>query len=608
MSREKLKYPTLMFFIIFCLKIFYIVIESNYNYDVLNTTTNALLSQDDIEALNITGHQISSLGITLLLVPFFYMIVKRLNGFMLYVTMILFCIGSYHGIYTGLNKIVDKVVESQHEKRHDAYYLNLFKYGILNNIFAYNSFVSSDEIQNNSLHIDSKIVLTNTFLALYADQKLIDKIKERGKERVADIYIQKNGKEKYEADFKKFQELSEKVSNSWAEYNKARKDLKTKLSAPKDEQNIKNAYKKMKDELLHKYKQYRQAYVKGRQRVEKETSLAKLRELKPSLEKYFRYQSYEKAQKKYREKMYKSFGHFVKPEKWLNENEEVSYSSMTKTIREEINRSVREKVGLKEGLGAKAFFNSDVVKVKVAQSLKKHDILIPYDFDYSYAQFKKYYQVMVSKKGNRAYEQFYARLKKKIGENDLKLDTNWKDFIYSNYMYTKIAKKSGLHKKEDIEAIQNVLFSKDLGKFKKEIYLPKAIKKVEEKMYTKEDFKRNKEVQKIGDDAIKLLYIPPMALSLSIIALLLNIVTVFGMIMVILNIKPKIVATLLKLLVLVVIVFAPMLSSKGKIENKMLSKSMTEEMQVYIKFLGWISYWEKLNISLQEKIYTKKKI
>jgi len=39
--------------------------------------------------------------------------------------------------YNLLNYAIDSIVESNKEKRHDAYYVNIFKYGILNNIFAY---------------------------------------------------------------------------------------------------------------------------------------------------------------------------------------------------------------------------------------------------------------------------------------------------------------------------------------------------------------------------------------------------------------------------------------------------------------------------------------
>ncbi len=601
MSYRSFKYPIVLFFALFALKIFYIVIESFYNYDVLDILTKANLTRGEIDSLNITGHQISSLGITLLLIPFFYMIIKNRRDAIVYISVMLFSIASYFSIYFILNKIVDGVVKIQQEKRHDAYYLNLFKYGILNNIFVYNSFVNSKEIQNNSLHVDSKIVLTNTFLALYADKKLINKIKERGKERIADIYISKQGKDEFEKEFEKFQDLSKKVSKYWKEYNSARKELKTELATLEKESDIKKAYQELQDRLLNRYKEYKKAYASINQKVEDETSLKKLNKIKPLLERYFKYQKYEKAQKQYREKMNSSFGHYIEPSKWLGGGDSISYYSMAKVIREEISKNVQDKIGIEIGLSPKEFFNKDIVKIKVSQMLKEYNILIPYDFNYSYSQFKRYYLVMTSKKRKGAYSVFYNKLTDEIGENDLKLDANWKEFIYSEYLYNKIAKDSGLNDKKDINTIQDILFLKNLGNFKERIYLPKVIKKVEKQMYTKDEFMTVEKVSLIGDDAIKLLYIPPMALSLSIVALLLNVITTFGMVMVLLNVRPKILAVFAKLTLAAVILFLPAISSQSEIDNKMLNRTTTEDMRNYIKFLGWISYWEKLNVKLHEK-------
>ncbi len=122
LTKEKLKYPIGLFFILLFSKLFYIVIESFYNYDVLTLTTDTIINQEEIEALNISGHQISSFGITLLLIPFFYLIVKRFNNVVIYSSVIIFACGSYFGIYNGLNIIVEKVVTSQSDKRHNAYY------------------------------------------------------------------------------------------------------------------------------------------------------------------------------------------------------------------------------------------------------------------------------------------------------------------------------------------------------------------------------------------------------------------------------------------------------------------------------------------------------
>src|SRR5690606_35894174 len=140
---------------------------------VLYTTTSAELSKETIEELNINGHRISAIGITLLLLPFLYFIVKRLQKIKMILALFVLSVLTYTLSYQSLNIIVEKIVDINKEHRHDAYYVNIFKYGILNNIFAYDSFIQNQKIQNDTLDVNDRILLTNTFLLLYADKELI---------------------------------------------------------------------------------------------------------------------------------------------------------------------------------------------------------------------------------------------------------------------------------------------------------------------------------------------------------------------------------------------------------------------------------------------------
>ena len=132
---NNLKYPLYLFIALIVAKFGYIIVESFYNYHVLVTTTNAELNKDVIEELNRNGHRISSIGITLLLIPFFYLVVKKFSHNIIYSTIAITTIATYFFTYNMLNHTIDYIVESNKEKRHDAYYVNIFKYGILNNIF-----------------------------------------------------------------------------------------------------------------------------------------------------------------------------------------------------------------------------------------------------------------------------------------------------------------------------------------------------------------------------------------------------------------------------------------------------------------------------------------
>ncbi|MDQ7061770.1 MAG: hypothetical protein Q9M43_11885 [Sulfurimonas sp.] len=159
----RIKYPLYLFLIILLVKLGYILVESYYNYYVLSVTTSASLTKETIENLNINGHRISAMGITLLLFPFLYFLAKIIFKRFKLITTLLLSVLTYFIAFSSLNMLIDKVVLENKEKRHDAYYVNVFKYGVLNNIFIYDSFVDSKRIENNTMDANDKILLTNTF-------------------------------------------------------------------------------------------------------------------------------------------------------------------------------------------------------------------------------------------------------------------------------------------------------------------------------------------------------------------------------------------------------------------------------------------------------------
>ncbi len=219
LKSSNLKYPLYLFIAILVAKFGYIIIESFYNYHVLTVTTSPSLTKETIEELNTNGHRISAIGITLLLIPFLYLMVKRFNKNIMIGLLTIMSITTYLVSFEGLNVVVDKIVQENKDKRHDAYYVNIFKYGILNNIFAYNSFIDNNKIQNNTIDVNDRILLTNTFLLLHADKKLISKLKERGKEKVADLYIDRNAKEDYQLKFNQFKDASQEIAILWNKLN-----------------------------------------------------------------------------------------------------------------------------------------------------------------------------------------------------------------------------------------------------------------------------------------------------------------------------------------------------------------------------------------------------
>ena len=598
LDKQHLKYPLYLFIAILVAKFGYIIVESFYNYYVLVTTTSAELSKETIEALNINGHRISSIGITLLLVPFFYLAVKKYSDKIIYSSLAIATIITYTITYNLLNSAIDSIVASNKDKRHDAYYVNIFKYGILNNIFAYNSFIDSKKIADDKIDVNDRILLTNSFLLLHADEKLISKLKQRGKEAVADIYISKNKKEDYAKNFKAFEEATKQIKVSWKDFNDARKKLYKELKKYEDEAIIKKAHKELISSVKAKYNDYIQAWNDVDDTIARETSQDKLEEIAEPLKKYFYYKGRDRAEREYKERMDEEFGYYIEPQRWRNSSDELTYKSIKKLITEEIlKKASRKSSGVPRGLKAKAFFNNLDVKIQVANKLKEKGILIPFEFDYSYKQFKKYFTIAMTHENNQAPKTFYKKLKEKIGTNDLKLDMDWNAFIDSNYIKSQIKTKLNTTNDEDINNIIKAIQSKDLGNFKLLVYLPKVVEEVENMMYKESDFNDGGKAASVGDEAIKLLYIPPFALAVSILALLLNMVTLLGMGLQYTNKLPNVAINIVKGVFVVIILITPIMSDYDGFDNELIRKASSDEISTYLSFLNWISYYETINSS-----------
>jgi len=601
--KTNLKYPLYLFIAIFVAKLGYVVVESFYNYYILTTTTQADVTKEVLEELNENGHLISAFGLTVLLVPFVYLFVKKRNTKVIYKTLALSSVVTFFLMYSLLNVAVDKIVEINKEQRYNAFYITTFKYGLLNNRFAYNSFIDNKKVVENKLDVNDKILLTNSFLLLHADQKLIEKLKQRGKEVVADMYIEQRVKDDYDSKFKAYKKATTEIANRWIEFNKAREELNLKLKKLNDKSALKKAHTELKESLKSNYNDYKKGWREVDILIEYKTSQDELKKIGKKLSKYFKYKGYKSAEEKYTNYMLESFGHYIEPTQWKDSNNELTYKQIKKVIVDEMMAKAEDKLqGLPRGLSARQFaFNLDV-KIKVAKKLKKSGISIPADFDYSFKQFSKYYNIVVNKKINKIPKQFYQKLEDEIGKNDLKLDITWKKFVHSNYIKKQVQSKLNVKDGKDLTVILDAIETKDLANFKKMIYLPKIIKKIEDEYeYTKDDFLDGHKASSKGDEAIKMLYIPPFALAVSILALILNLVTIFGML---LEMTGKVTTKkilLLKVLFVISVVTTPIVSKYDGFENPLIAKVSNDDIKTYLKFLNWLSFYESINSNLHKK-------
>lgn len=597
-TKERLKYPLYLFISILFLKLGYIFIESYYNYYVLSITTSESLTKETLDSLNINGHRISATGITLLIIPFLYFIASRFFKENVFSFLVIFSMFIYFIAYESLNTMVDKIVEVNKERRHDAYYVNVFKYGILNKIFVYDSFIDSKKIANDAIEVDDRILLTNTFLLLHSDAKLIPKLKERGRIKIADLYIDKQVKEDFLLKKKSFEEASKDISLLFNEINKNKKELKKQLDKLNEVQ-MQEAYILFVKSLKQAYFDYKTAWANVHEKIAQETSDARIERLRSRLEYYFKFKRFKRVQKKYVENVFKHFGHFVHPNDWKDINGEVSKERIKYVIRREIMLKVNDNLKkFPDAMNIEEFLYHYESRFLVMKKLNEYDILVPYDFNYSAIEFYKYFTIMAEQKHQEAYETFYTRLEKKIGKNDIKLSMNWEEFIYSDFIKMQIQTKVELDDAQSTKNLLKALYSKDLSNFRELVYKPYISNQVKEMSYNKEDFRDGAVASSYGDDAIKLLYIPPFALSISIIALLLNMFTVIGMLMLLVRL-PFFLRFVLKITLIASIIFVPMYYKTDTI-NANLLKQPTEETKMYLNFLAWISYYQKHNSLLHE--------
>lgn len=603
--QKVLKYPLYLFIALFIAKVGYIVIESFYNYHVLFTTTSVdIISKEVLEQLNKNGHLISSSGITLLLIPFLYLAVKRItNKEVMYTIFTISSIITFFFSYIMLNKAIDYIVEKNQDKRHDAYYVDLFKFGLLKKHFDYDSFIKIDNIKNEKLTINDRILLTNSFLLLQADEKLIDKLKKRGYERAPEIYIEKNIDD-FNNEFNKFDTLAQEIISGYTKFNDEKKILQNNINNIDklgDDKEISKHYNELISKIKENYEIYKKSKAKAEKIIKQETSYEKINDIYKKLQYYFNNRNKSSVQKKYDSMMIEKFGKNIDPNRWLDNYERLSMYQIKKVITEEVTSDI-PKIGNSERLlSFDEFKNTQKVRDNIYNKLKSEGIIISkQNFDYSKSQFTISYNNMLTTKKNKLYEMFTNGLNKSFGKNDLNTKTTWNEFLYSNYLKNKIKSELKITNEKDFNIVIEIIKSDNRKEsFKNLLYIPKVKTEIDKLFFTKEQFNKDKLAIKVGNEAIKLLYIPPFALAISILALLLNIITVVGLFLELKKVSSLIV-WVVKISLLIGICLLPVISNYDGLDNELIRKEANIEMNNYLNFLNWLSYYEKFNIKLHD--------
>ena len=194
--------------------------------------------------------------------------------------------------------------------------------------------------------------------------------------------------------------------------------------------------------------------------------------------------------------------------------------------------------------------------------------------------------------------EFYTGMKKELGENDIKLSYTWDDFIMSKYISDKIKNGKSDFDEKTLKRMQALLISKNVGDFRSKVYLPSVEDKMEKQTYTEKEFMTLPEAMQKGDDALKLLYVPPFALGLSMVGLLLNLITVMVMISALFPTIHKRTRLILKPILFALFIFMPyILSTSTNTNTPLIDEALKNnlKMERYVKFLEWLKYYEEIN-------------
>lgn len=575
------------------IKCIYILLEYFYNINIFNISSSKdLFNEGIVNQLNENGHRISSIGITLILTPIFYIFIKNIKGVTKTVLYVVIPTIIYFSTYYSLNKIVDIIVEQNKEKRYEAYYLNVFKIGLLHNYFEYDSFIDNEKIKNDTLSEEDKLLFLNTFLLLNAREDFIETLKQKGEPSFANIYINQNRSD-FDDKYNKYLEFDKEVQSKFKEFNDAKvqlsatlKDMESKYS----DSQIQKDFQQMEKEIDSNYSSYSSKSNSARNKIE---SKDEIEDIYKDLNRYFNYRGKAQAEQAYRKKMNENFGKYINPDRWLGDDGKLSRYKIKEVISEESN--LNNNVSSKDD-----FKSSPEVRKKIIAKLKAKGLKnVSDNVDYSkYSNFSTLIKNNIELNKKEVIDKFYKELNKKIGKNDLTLQMGWNEFLSSSFLKGIIKDKLDVSKNEDISKIVKVLNSDNKEEsFKNNIFIPKLKEdnQINKYLFTKEAFNSDENAIKAGDNAIKLLYVPIFALIVSIISLLLNLISVISIILERLFNLNFIKKSIINIGLIFVAIVLPLMSNVSILNNNIIKTVITNnDLSMYLNFLNWICYYEKL--------------
>lgn len=580
-----------------------------YNGHLIDVVTSTDVSVEDFENIETMGHRVSAIGITLLLTPVFYLLIKKffnLSAILMTVTTLSFMLVSFLGFQALLVMAMDKIIEQNKDKRYSSYYVSAFKYGLLNQHMGYETFIPKERLKN--LNIEDKIMISNMFLLTLVDESLTDKLIKNGSNVFVDMFIRQYNMDDFTESKRVFTTKLQAIVNLYNSYIDNSKNINLKFNKLYNQELINAQYQDFETKIRGQYKEYNNAVIKYKN--SRVPSNEKVQQTKSQLDRYFKYSKLERAQQQYKESMHRNFGKYIEPERWLPKNKKYpTNDSVRNLLIEEADKKWHDTSGgLSSNLSQLEFYKHPITKNKVIKELHKKGLLVNKDFNYSKQQYVDAYTKKINTELKKAKNELLNELEKKSGKRFV-FGLNYTQFI--EYFKQDLTKEHG-------KKYGNILFSmiknQNTDNFYNDFYRPYfKEKELSQYLLTKDELDSKEHKQK-GDDAIKHLYIPPFAIGMSILAGMLNFVSLIATFVFLLvpmtNFSMRfqiITKTTFKAIIISFLIYYPYSISQKRDVLKpylMLNDSVDAIGPNYIKFISWLMVVEKYNY---EVIYPKVK-
>ena len=419
------KYSITFLIVIIVVKLIYLYFESHYNGSLIDISSDPNVEKEILNNLELYGHKLSAIGLTLLVIPLFYLVFKKY--FTELKTFIFLGISSiiiYSFFYILLNVLIEKIIENNKDKRYSAYYTTIFKYGMLNNKMGYNSFIPNERLEN--LSIEDKVLISNMFLLTFFDSELISRLVKNGT-KLTEAYISKYDFENYKKSESQFNDKVKEINTLYDEYISKNKEINDNFSKEDNAFKANALYEQFKIDLNSKYIEY---HSKSNEFEKNQNpSAQKIDNYYNELSRYFRYQNTSSAKNSYRTKMIGEFGYYIEPYRWCEGSICPSKRSIAFVIQEESKRQWVNKVGnIEPHLNKESFFKHSETRKKVALELRKEGLNVPLNFDNTRDSFFEAYRNKLQQKHQSVTVEFRNKFKKRLNKN-IVVGLNYAQFV-----------------------------------------------------------------------------------------------------------------------------------------------------------------------------------